>query len=145
MALKHLSRIDLNFRTDMFREASEYVARASGRELPAWKAIVGTNMFAHESGIHADGVLKDSSTYEAFTPEEVGLQRQIVIGKHSGTKALIAKFLEYGIHLTPEDAKLLLPKVREVSVTLKRALFDKELVYVYEDFRQEMGQGQDAG
>jgi homocitrate synthase NifV len=41
MALKYLSRIDLNFKTDMFREASEYVARASGRELPVWKAIVG--------------------------------------------------------------------------------------------------------
>ncbi|NMB11931.1 MAG: homocitrate synthase [Firmicutes bacterium] len=144
MALKYLSRIDLNFKTDMFREASEYVARASGRELPVWKAIVGTNMFAHESGIHADGVLKDASTYEAFTPEEVGLQRQIVIGKHSGTKALVAKFLEYGIHLSLEDARLLLPKVREVSVTLKRALFDKELVYIYEDFRQETGHGKDA-
>ncbi len=144
MALKYLSRIDLNFKTDMFREASEYVARASGRDLPVWKAIVGTNMFAHESGIHADGVLKDASTYEVFTPEEVGLQRQIVIGKHSGTKALMAKFLEYGIHLSPEDAQNLLPRVREVSVTLKRALFDKELVYVYEDFGQETGHGKDA-
>lgn len=144
MALKYLSRIDLNFKTDMFREASEYVARASGRELPVWKAIVGTNMFAHESGIHADGVLKDASTYEVFAPEEVGLQRQIVIGKHSGTKALMAKFLEYGIHLGPEDAQELLTRVREVSVTLKRALFDKELVYVYEDFKQETGHGKDA-
>jgi len=144
MALKYLADIDLEFKTDMFREASEYVARASGRELPAWKAIVGTNMFAHESGIHADGVLKDASTYEVFAPEEVGLQRQIVIGKHSGTKALMAKFLEYGITLTREDAQLLLPKVRETSVALKRALFDKELVYIYEDFKQEMKHGKDA-
>ena len=145
MALKYLADIDLEFKTDMFREASEYVARASGRELPAWKAIVGTNMFAHESGIHADGVLKEASTYEVFAPEEVGLQRQIVIGKHSGTKALMAKFLEYGITLTREDAQLLLPKVRETSVALKRALFDKELVYIYEDFKQELKHGRDAG
>jgi homocitrate synthase NifV len=145
MALKYLADIDLGFKTDMFREASEYVARASGRELPAWKAIVGTNMFAHESGIHADGVLKEASTYEVFAPEEVGLQRQIVIGKHSGTKALMAKFLEYGITLTREDAQLLLPKVRETSVALKRALFDKELVYIYEDFKQELKHGRDAG
>ncbi|HHV94270.1 MAG TPA: homocitrate synthase [Firmicutes bacterium] len=144
MALKYLAKIDLNFKTDMFREASEYVARASGRELPAWKAIVGTNMFAHESGIHADGVLKDASTYEVFAPEEVGLQRQIVIGKHSGTKALMAKFMEYGISLTREEAQLLLPKVRETAVSLKRALFDKELVYIYEDFKQEMKRGKDA-
>ena len=144
IALKLLAKVQLNFITDMFREASEYVARASGRELPAWKAIVGTNMFAHESGIHADGVLKDASTYEVFAPEEVGLQRQIVIGKHSGTKALMAKFMEYGINLTREEAQLLLPKVRETSVALKRALFDKELVYIYEDFKQEMKQGKDA-
>ena len=144
MALKYLADIDLEFKTDMFREASEYVARASGRELPAWKAIVGTNMFAHESGIHADGVLKEASTYEVFAPEEVGLQRQIVIGKHSGTKALMAKFLEYGITLTREDAQLLLPKVRETSVALKRALFDKELVYIYEDFKDELKHGKDA-
>ena len=123
----------------MFREASEYVARASGRELPVWKAIVGTNMFAHESGIHADGVLKNASTYEVFAPEEVGLQRQIVIGKHSGTKALMAKFLEYGIVLSPQEADAFLVRVREASVNMKRALFDKELVYLYEDFRQEMG------
>jgi len=58
MALKHLFKYDLGFKTEMLVEAAEYVSRASGRELPAWKAIVGSNMFAHESGIHADGALK---------------------------------------------------------------------------------------
>lgn len=70
MALKYLYNIDLNFKTEMFVEVAEYVSRASGRELPAWKAIVGSNMFAHEAGIHADGVVKDPATYEAFQPEE---------------------------------------------------------------------------
>ena len=60
-----------NINTKMFREVSEYVSRASGRELPKWKAIVGTNMFAHESGIHADGALKDPKNYEAFDPDIV--------------------------------------------------------------------------
>ncbi|MCL0101440.1 homocitrate synthase, partial [Peptococcaceae bacterium] len=108
MALKHIYGIDLNFKTDMFVEIAEYVSRASGRELPTWKAIVGSNMFAHESGIHADGALKNPRTYEAFQPEEVGLERQIVIGKHSGTASLRAKFLEYGIHLTQHQAEELL-------------------------------------
>jgi len=139
MALKHISNVDLGFKTTAFRELSEFVARASGRELPAWKAIVGTNMFAHESGIHADGVLKNASTYEVFAPEEVGLQRQIVIGKHSGTKALKMKFAEYGIELSDEAANELLVKVREAAVDMKRALFDKELVYLYEDYKKERG------
>ncbi|GAW91604.1 homocitrate synthase [Calderihabitans maritimus] len=136
MALKYLDNTDLEFNTEMFRELAEYVSLASGRELPAWKAIVGTNMFAHESGIHADGMLKHARTYEAFTPEEVGLERQIVIGKHSGTAAIIAKFHEYGIHLNEKEATEILARVRAAAVDLKRSLFDKELVYIYEDYIQ---------
>lgn len=134
MALKHLFKVDLGFKTEMFREVAEYVSRASGRELPAWCPIVGSNMFAHESGIHADGALKNPKTYEAFLPEEVGLERQIVIGKHSGTAALKAKYAEYGIRLTDHQAEELLPKIRAYTVSLKRPLFDKELMYVYEDY-----------
>jgi len=134
MALKHLYDIDLNFKTEMFLEVAEYVSRASGRELPKWKAIIGKNMFAHESGIHADGVQKNPKTYEAFHPEEVGLLRQIVIGKHSGTAALKAKFAEFGMELSDQQAREILPKVRSYTVSIKRPLFDKELVYIYEDF-----------
>lgn len=95
-------------------------------------------MFAHESGIHADGALKNPLTYEVFCPEEVGLERQIVIGKHSGTNAIIAKFEEYGIALTKEVANEILARVRHAAVELKRPLFDKELVYIYEDYLQEI-------
>jgi len=133
MALKHIGGIDLGFKTEMFRTIAEYVSLASGRELPAWKAIVGSNMFAHESGIHADGAIKNPLTYEVFAPEDVGLERQIIIGKHSGTKSLIVKFAEYGIHLTKEEANELLRRVRSTAVDLKRSLFDKELIYIYED------------
>ena len=133
MALKHIGGIDLGFKTEMFRTVAEYVSLASGRELPAWKAIVGSNMFAHESGIHADGAIKNPLTYEVFAPEDVGLERQIIIGKHSGTKSLIVKFAEYGIHLTKEEANELLRRVRSTAVDLKRSLFDKELIYIYED------------
>ncbi|MBM7624503.1 homocitrate synthase [Sporohalobacter salinus] len=140
MALKHIYEVEMDFSTEDFRQLSEYVARASARELPVWKAIVGTNMFAHESGIHTDGVLKNSSTYEVFTPEEVGLERQIVIGKHSGKKAIINKFKEYGIKLTDKEAEDLLPKVRKTAVEFKRSLFDKELMYIYEDYKEELGE-----
>ncbi|MGB9792409.1 MAG: homocitrate synthase/isopropylmalate synthase family protein, partial [Thermacetogeniaceae bacterium] len=137
MALKYVLGIDLNFKTEKFREIAEYVSLASKRELPAWKPIVGSNMFAHESGIHADGALKDPRTYEVFRPEEVGLQRQIVIGKHSGTAAIQAKFQEYGISLSKEEANEILARVRVAAIELKRPLFDKELVYIYEDYLNE--------
>ena len=126
---------DIN--TKMFREVSEYVSRASGRELPKWKAIVGSNMFAHESGIHADGALKDPKNYEAFDPSIVGLERQIVIGKHSGRAAIVNKFKEYDIYLTDEESKGILDLVRSTSVRLKRTLFDKELVQLYKDYHRK--------
>ncbi len=126
---------DIN--TKMFREVSEYVSRASGRELPKWKAIVGSNMFAHESGIHADGALKDPKNYEAFDPSIVGLERQIVIGKHSGRAAIVNKFKEYDIDLTDEESKGILELVRSTSVRLKRTLFDKELVQLYKDYHRK--------
>ena len=144
MALKYLYNVDMDFSTEDFRQLSEYVSQASSRELPVWKAIVGTNVFAHESGIHADGVLKNASTYEVFAPEEVGLERQIIIGKHSGKKAIVSKFKEYGIDLTDQEANDLLARIRETAVQLKRALFDKELMYIYEDYKEEMEQEEGA-
>lgn len=134
MALKHLYGIDLGIDTSRFREVAEYVAHASQRAIPIWKAIVGTNIFAHESGIHADGILKNPDSYEAFKPEEVGLERQIVIGKHSGSQSLKYKFLaEFGIELDDETAQDLLEKVRSTTVELKRPLFNKELILLFED------------
>ena len=92
-------------------------------------------MFRHESGIHADGALKDPKNYEAFDPSEVGLERQIVIGKHSGKAAIINKFREYEIELSNEDAESMLELVRQTSVRIKRNLFDKELVQIYHDIK----------
>jgi len=137
MALKHLLGVNLGVNTKDFRNLCEYVARASGRQLYPGKPIVGTNTFAHESGIHADGVLKHPSTYEVFSPEDVGLERQIVIGKHSGSKAIKMKFIEYGIDLSDEEAANILTLVRNVTVDMKRMLFDKELMYIYEDYLYE--------
>ena len=124
--------------TQMFREVSEYVSRASGRDLPIWKAIVGTNMFAHESGIHADGAIKDPKNYEAFDPAIVGLERQIVIGKHSGRAAVVNKFKEYNMELTDEESQGILELVRSTSVRLKRSLFDKEVVQLYQEYHRHL-------
>lgn len=143
MALKHLLDTDLNFATERFVEVSEFVARASGRMVPAWKAIVGSNMFAHESGIHTDGMLKNPLTYEVFKPEDVGSERQMVIGKHSGTASIKAKFIkEYGKEITNIEAEELLKRVRTFAVDMKRSLFDKELMYIYKDMLRDQGRSE---
>lgn len=140
MGLKYLMQLDVTYNTTLFREVAEYVAQASGRVLSVSKPIVGSNIFAHESGIHGDGVLKNPLTYEVFSPEEVGLERQIVIGKHSGSAAIRSKFLkEYGIELSHEDAKEVLTRVRDMSINLKRSLFDKELICIFEEYTREKG------
>ena len=137
MALKHVEGIDVGVKTSRLRELSEYVAHASNRSIPHGKAIVGSGVFSHESGIHVDGVIKNPRNYEVFSPEEVGLTRQLVVGKHSGSHTLIHKFQEFGIELSDDEARELLVSVRATAVQLKRALFDKELIYLYNDMLAE--------
>ncbi len=145
MALKHLGKVDVGLQTHRFRELSEYVAAASARTVPAWKSIVGTNVFAHESGIHADGVIKNPLNYEAFAPEDVGLERQIVVGKHSGSRTIYRKFQEFGLELSQADCNAILELVRKTAVELKRALFDKELMYIYQDYLGRLGESVPVG
>ncbi len=138
MGLKYLMNVNLAYNTTLFKEVAEYVANASGRALSVSKPIVGSGIFAHESGIHGDGVLKNPLTYEAFSPEEVGLERQIVIGKHSGSAAIRSKFAkEYFLELSNQEAAEILERVRATSIRLKRSLFDKELMYIYEELKKE--------
>jgi homocitrate synthase NifV len=134
MALKYLENIELGIETSKFREIAEYVARSSSRAVPVWKAIVGTNVFAHESGIHADGVIKNPKNYEVFNPSEVGLTRQLVVGKHSGSHTILHKFKEFDIELTDKQANEILAQARTMSIDLKRSLFDKELMYIYNEY-----------
>lgn len=106
----------------------EYVAAATGRPIPPAKPVVGRMIFHHESGIHADGVLKEPTSYEAYPPEEVGLLRELPIGKHSGRAALIHRLKALGIVLDAHEAAELLTDVRCISIGLKRGLSDEELV-----------------
>ncbi len=137
MALRYLENIELGIETSKFREIAEYVAKASSRAVPIWKAIVGTNVFAHESGIHTDGVIKNPKNYEVFNPAEVGLTRQIVVGKHSGSHTILHKFKEYNIELTDRESNDILAMTRSMSVDLKRPLFDKELMYIYKEYKSK--------
>jgi homocitrate synthase NifV len=92
---------------------------------------MGKNIFFHEAGVQAHGVLKEPGTYEVFSPQEVGGERQILIGKHSGRSSLKAKFHEYGVVLADEEAEKVLKEVRKEAIALKRHLFDKELMHIY--------------
>ncbi len=132
MALKVACGIDPGIDTHRFREISRFVGRASHRPVPAWKAVVGERAFAHESGIHADGVIKNPKNYEGFAPQEVGLTRQLVVGKHSGTSGLIERYRAVGISLNKAEAGLLLTRARILAESRKRPLTDADLMRLYE-------------
>lgn len=139
MGLKHVLGKEISQNPKKLRELSYYVANASGRKIPTWKAIVGDNIFAHESGIHADGALKYPKTYEVFEPSEVGLERKIVIGKHSGTAAIIKNLNDKGYDVNHDIAEMVLSKVRTTAIELKRTLNDRELIYIYHESLRESG------
>lgn len=138
MVAKHLLKIDMGIDTQRFRELAEYVARASGRTIPEWKPIVGSNCFAHEAGIHTDGVMKFLSNYEPYSPEEVGMSRKIIIGKHSGRHTIKEILRSKGIDVDDSTASQLLEIVRATSIGLKRSLSENELIYIYQDYRAGM-------
>ena len=83
---------------------SALVARTTGIRPPANKAIVGANAFAHEAGIHQDGVLKHRATYEVVSAEAVGRTSTLVLGKHSGRRALRERMQQIGVRV--DDARL---------------------------------------
>ena len=131
MGLKHACGIETSIDTHRFREMSLFVAKASQRPLPVSKPVVGERVFAHESGLHSDGVLKDPHNYEGFDPAEVGLTRRIVVGKHSGASGLMERYRAMGILLDRPEAELLLVRARSLASRRKRDLNDAELGEIY--------------
>ena len=115
--------------TTQLTRASKVVSAATSFPVQYNKAIVGRNAFAHESGIHQDGVLKDASTYEIMRPEMVGLkQSSLVLGKHSGSAAIKLAYSGLGIEVSDTEAQAILPRVRSLAGSHKRPPTSDELV-----------------
>ena len=135
MALKYLEGVDLGIDTHLFRDLSEYVATASGRFIPAWKPIVGANLFVYESEIRASNVMKDPLTFELFGPEDVGLERKIIIGKNSGVNTVTNKLNSLGYKVSEKEATELSEIIREKALAFKRALYDSEIIEIYKSYK----------
>jgi len=115
---------------------SRLVSKITGLAVPRNKAIVGRNAFAHEAGIHQDGMLKERTTYEIMRPEDVGFTKtDLVLGKHSGRAALADRCKALGYQLTPEqlqsvfeDFKVLADKKKEIYDGDIAALIDQQVL-----------------
>ncbi len=131
MALRHACGLESGIDTHRFREMSLFVAKASHRPLPVSKPVVGERVYAHESGLHADGIIKDPRNYEGFNPAEVGMTRSIVVGKHSGASGLMERYQGLGITMERSRAELLLVRARAMAGKRKRDLTSCELMALY--------------
>jgi 2-isopropylmalate synthase len=129
-----------NVDATMLTRASKLVSAVTSFPVQYNKAIVGRNAFAHESGIHQDGMLKHTQTYEIMTPESVGVkQTSLVMGKHSGRHAFVHKLEELGYKLAGnqlEDAfvrfKALADKKKQVYDEDIEALVDEEIAHAHD-------------
>ncbi|MGO8918694.1 MAG: homocitrate synthase [Stellaceae bacterium] len=110
---------------------ADLVAAAARRSIPPGKSIVGAAAFAHESGIHIQGLLRDPMTYEALDPRSFGRERRIVLGKHSGKAAVIHALEGLGVAVDERRAQLVLDRVRDHAVSVKRAVNTGELLEFY--------------
>ncbi len=119
--------------TTQITRVSRIVSNYTGIPVQPNKAIVGENAFAHEAGIHQDGMLKNKNTYEIMRPETVGLQRsRLVLGKHSGRHALQVRLDELGFNLEKEELSEIFNSFKELA-DKKKAITDADLEALVED------------
>ncbi len=116
-----------------FLALSQQVAAASGRTVSWQKSVVGQGVFTHEAGIHVDGLLKHPDNYQGFDPSEVGRSHRIVLGKHSGPRAVMAVYAGLGVHLDQAMAERLLARVRVFVLARKRPPENPELLNLLSD------------
>ncbi|RME14684.1 MAG: 2-isopropylmalate synthase [Alphaproteobacteria bacterium] len=119
--------------TTKIMRASRLVSKATGFPVQYNKAVVGKNAFAHESGIHQDGMLKHAGTYEIMRPEDIGLtETNLVLGKHSGRAALRAKLRDLGYDLADNQLADVFVRFKELA-DRKKEVFDEDLIALMGD------------
>ncbi len=121
-------------RSETIHQTSRLLTQITGIQVQPNKAIVGANAFAHESGIHQDGLIKEKTTYEIMTPQSVGIsETHIVLGKHSGRNAIGKRLREMGYSLDEEQINRIFVHFKELA-DMKKEIYDEDLdAIVYEE------------
>ncbi|MFM7319065.1 MAG: 2-isopropylmalate synthase [bacterium] len=124
--------LETNIKTGRLYPTSRLLTSITGMVVQRNKAIVGRNAFAHESGVHQDGMLKERSTYEIMRPEDVGVPKtDLVLGKHSGRAAIKDRAAELGYHLSNEQVETLFVDFKALA-DKKKEVFDEDLIVLTE-------------
>jgi 2-isopropylmalate synthase len=126
------NNVDTRIRSNEVLAASQLVSRLTGIPVQPNKAVVGANAFAHEAGIHQDGMLKNPLTYEIMTPQSVGwADTRLVLGKHSGRHGLDARLRQLGYKLNAEHLRVAYHRFVELA-DRKKLVTDADLIYIAE-------------
>ncbi len=139
VSLYSLYNIKTDINIEMLYDVSRMVSRITGIYLQPNKAIVGENAFAHESGIHADGVIKKAETYEPITPELVGHKRRFVMGKHVGTHIIKKRIQEMGLRVDDNQFQQIFTRIKTLGDKGK-CVTDVDLQAITEDVLGIMGE-----
>lgn len=124
---RDIFQADTRINTEEIMRSSRLVTKITGMYVQPNKAIVGANAFAHESGIHQDGLLKEKTTYEIIKPESVGLYAtKLVLGKHSGRHAFKSRLKELGHILTDEELNKAFERFKKLA-DQKKDIFDEDI------------------
>jgi 2-isopropylmalate synthase len=127
-----------DIKTEEIVRTSSIVKSLTGYVIAPNKAIVGKNAFAHEAGIHQDGMLKDRSTYEIIRPEDIGLKEsKLILGKHSGRHAFIKRLEEIGIKIREEDLEKAFERFKSLAEK-KGAINEQDLRAIVENEMREV-------
>ncbi len=126
VALGHVAPGRTGVDPKRLREVAELVARAAMRDIPRAKAVVGEDVFTHESGIHVAALLKDARAYQGIDPARLGRRDKILIAKHSGTSAIAGKCAELGIDIDPAAAARVLARIRARARLCKEPVLESE-------------------
>ena len=125
--------LETNIDTEQIYPSCRLLSMIIGKPIPNNKAIIGANAFAHESGIHQDGMIKNRQTYEIMTPASVGrTETNLVIGKHSGRNAIRVKFEALGYKLSDEQLQTVFEAVKELA-DRKKTIYDEDLMAMVQE------------
>lgn len=123
-----------------YGSVSQLVESASGRSVGWQKSLVGFGAFTHEAGIHVDGLMKDRLNYQGVNPADLGRDHQILLGKHSGSHAIIQAYADMGMSLNRDQAEKLLQRVRRYSTKEKQPPSDLDLRRFYLEINLEISE-----
>ncbi|GAF04823.1 homocitrate synthase/isopropylmalate synthase family protein [Saccharicrinis fermentans] len=126
-AAKYSLQLDLGINLKEINRACQFIETASNRKMSQTKPITGELITCHESGIHCRSLLNNPMSYHAFDPKEIGKKPQFIIGKHSGVAAVLDTLAHMGIHISKEQGKEILPKVKKLAASQKQSIGKNEL------------------